>query len=152
MNRDERVMTMLADLNAQRHELEVLTAQKAAAYEAWRTDNLALLANVDNTEAEVKRLEAEIRQEAVRTYQMFDNPHPYPGVEVKVFTVLTYEEREALQWAVTHGIALTLNKRLFEDIAKGPTGAEMPFVKISKEARAQLAKDLSKALELEGKP
>lgn len=71
-----------------------------------------------------------------------------PGVEVKLFTVTSYDPQQALEWAKTHGLCLALDKRAFDTLAKADS-TRPEFVAIGKEPRAMLAADLGQALGIE---
>jgi hypothetical protein len=93
----------------------------------------------------VSKLETEIRNEATLDY--LDNGiKDLGGVQIKNFTVLEYDEQEAVNYCLEHQHAtlLKLDKRGFEKVAKE---LRPEFVRIEEVARAQIATDLSDYLE-----
>ena len=89
----------------------------------------------------VRLLEDAVRGLVMDDFMETGDVRPAPGVEVKQFTKYTYDEKEALAWALEHRIALTLDKKVFERI-----GSALDFVEVTKEPRAQIATNLDKAL------
>ena len=142
----------LFTLRACRVRVADLTTEKDASYEAWQRENQGLLDALARGRAVVADLEMEIRSAGVAAYQTTGEKRPFPGVEVKLFDMLDYKEDDALLWAQTHQVALALDRRVFEAIAKGPAGGGMPFVTRREEPRATLARDLWAALGQEETP
>ena len=69
---------------------------------------------------------------------------PHPAVQIKTYTVLEYDEGDALDYCREHlPNALKLDKRAFEKVAKV---AEPEFVAVKDEDRATIARDLSEWL------
>ena len=139
-------MGQLAQLRTMRETLEGLASAKNASYQKWQEENGEFLESLRSTAITVGYLEAEIRAAGVRAYRETGNKRPFPGVEVGVFEVLSYEDAEALLWAQTHQVALVLDKRVFEGLAKGPVGYQMKFLTRYEVPRAQIAKDIGAAL------
>src|SRR3990167_149528 len=137
------VRDSLAVLQLHRRALGEFEAQKAALLREWEATNSELLRHIKLASDNITVLETSIRETAVQAFQATGDKHPFPGVEVKVFTTLTYDPRDALLWAEEHRVALQLDKRTFEGIARGPTGKSMEFLHTSEEPRAQIASDLS---------
>ena len=137
------VRDSLAVLLRNRRALANLQAQKAALLQEWEVTNMELLHDIWQKGVNIIGMEGSIRDAALAAFQATGDKHPFPGVEVKVFTTLTYDPRDALLWAEEHRVALQLDKRTFEGIARGPTGKSMEFLHTSEEPRAQIASDLS---------
>lgn len=80
-----------------------------------------------------------LRETAVAVYRETGSKQPHPGVGIRVGTVLTYRPEEAMAWAMEHKLALQLDTRQFEQIAKT---APLPFVAKRDEPKATIASDL----------
>lgn len=139
-------MNDIARLHALRENLVFLKYTKAASYADWLDNNAGLINVIAHRTNEINDLEAQVKAHALNVYLLTGDKRPYPGVEVKLFATLDYKLEDALPWAQTHQMALELNKRVFEAIASGPAGQSMAFVTRGEEPRAQIARDLSKAL------
>jgi hypothetical protein len=88
--------------------------------------------------------ETEVRKEALAAYEETGDKKPHPAVPIKMYTVLEYEEANALDYAREHlPKALKLVKRTFEKAAKV---LELDFVTVTQEPRATIARDLSEYL------
>lgn len=141
-------LEQLAEIHRLRTQVDVLKHTKQELYDTWLAQNAPLLVSIADATERLANQEASVREAATAAFKADGNRRPFPGVEVKVFPTLVYEERDAFQWALEHQIALTLDKRVFEGIAAGPAGQSqsMGFVGQYEEPRAQIARDLSKVL------
>lgn len=94
--------------------------------------------------ADQAKAEAEIRRQALTAYRETGDKAPHPAIKIKDFTVLDYNDGEALDYARVYiPRAVKLVKRKFEQAAKV---LEPDFVTITKEPRATIARDLSEYL------
>lgn len=98
---------------------------------------------------QVSKLETEVRAAAEDHFKATGEKKPVPGIEVKQFTVVSYDPATALEWARQSGVALSLNKTEFERIAK--TGS-LPFVKIDTEPRCTISQKLTLDVDDAGEP
>lgn len=88
----------------------------------------------------VEAAEFEVKYLALNDYDG-QNKHPQASVTIKEFDVVEYDPDKAKEYALAHlPTALKLDKQEFEKVAKV---IPLDFVKRSKEARAQIDKDLS---------
>ena len=91
-------------------------------------------------QAEIAADEA-LRAAAVAQYEATQDKRPHPAVTVKVYTTLSYEEADALEYCQKHlPKALKLDRREFEKVARA---AEPVFVTFVVEPKATVATDLS---------
>jgi hypothetical protein len=82
-----------------------------------------------------------VRTLAVEFYNTTGDKAAHDAVTVRVYTTLTYEPSEALDYCREHlPKALKLDKTAFEKVAKV---ADLDFVEIAEEPRATIAQDLS---------
>lgn len=94
--------------------------------------------------ATVTQASQEVREAALAAYNETGEKSPHPAVKIKMYTVLEYLNSEALDYARQHlPKALKLDRRTFEKAAKA---IEPEFVMVTQEARATIARDLSKYL------
>ena len=114
--------------------------------EAWDIEHQGELVLLKGTQDDLAQAEAILRDAAVIAFKETGNKAPVPGVGIRDKTILDYLPSEALTWAKEHGLALALNTKEFETIAKS---GQVPFVKIHTEPQATIATDLAKVLEKE---
>ena len=92
-------------------------------------------------QADVADAEVEVRRQALAVYLETGDKAPHPAVKVKIYTVLYYNDGEALDYARVYiPRAVRLVKRTFEKAAKV---LELDFVDFTDEPRATIARDLS---------
>ncbi len=106
------------------------------------------VARVKAAAAACAEAETELRTLALAEYERTGNKQPGPGVAIRVVTKLDYDPQEALAWAIKHLVALQLDRRVFESLAK--TAAGPAFVVTISEPQATIASDLGKALGEDG--
>jgi len=95
--------------------------------------------------------EAQLRNLALAAFARDpDNKAPGPGVGIRVTTNLEYDQKEALDWALKHRFAVTLDKKEFERLAR-ELNTPPPCVTKTERPVATIASDLSKALGLPAK-
>lgn len=91
------------------------------------------------------RMENEVREWAITAFLTTGDKKPHPAVQIKEYTVLTYDDGQALTYSREHiPNAVKLDKRAFE---KAAAALALDFVQIATEPRATIATDLSKYLE-----
>ena len=95
-----------------------LRAQVHALREAWTLQHAALLQEEALRQASLEQAEAALRQLAVQRYQATGQKTLAPGVKVRDLTRLTYDPQVALAWAIEHHLALRLDVKAFEQLAR----------------------------------
>lgn len=93
--------------------------RRAKLYEEWVAANAELLAECADVEQAYTAKDKEVRAAIVEAY--LANPESKtvaPGLSVRVNTSLKYDVAKALEWAKEHQLALALDKKAFEAIAK----------------------------------
>lgn len=85
------------------------------------------------------------KQEALAEYDETQDKRPLPGVEIKVFKVVEYEELAATMWCQSNApTMLKLDAKRFERFVKEDIlNIPAHVAKVVEEPRAQLASDLS---------
>ena len=87
----------------------------------------------------VSEAEDKLRELTLQAYAETGDKAPAVGVGIRERTVLTYDGKVAFDWAKAHKMALKLDSKAFEKIAK----ADPPdFVKITSEPQATIATNL----------
>lgn len=119
-----------------RLEVSGMGREITAAREQWALDNALLLQQHAAAQVALDDAEQSLRDVAVANYAATGVRKPAPGVEVKLFKVLSYNKDAALEWARKHDLALQLDVKKFEAIAPEE------LVTRIEEPRAQLAKNL----------
>lgn len=109
--------------------------------------NADAISAVEDIRAEMAAAEMEARGLALMAYAATGSKQPHAGVGIRVTTRMVYDHHLALDWAIDHHMALGLDVKAFEGIAK--TGVAGSFVTFTQEPTATIAADLSKALGLE---
>jgi len=100
---------------------------------------LLAVAQEDVADAEIA-----VRSRALKMYDSTGAKQPHPAVKIAVYTVLSYDPAQALEYARQHlPKALKLDKQVFEKSAKA---IEPDFVIVGEEARVRIASDLSEYL------
>ena len=131
-----------------RKELFLAKEVRDRLYEAFQNEHIKEFESVTTIGAELANAESAVRAEAIEEYKLCpSNKTPGPGITIKIFNVLEYEPGKALTWAIEHSLCLKLDVTSFEKLIKSGVFPYVDFVKVTEEARAQIATDLSKALQ-----
>lgn len=110
---------------------------------AWEEANADLLVSVTKVKHQLAEEELRLRDMAVREFKATGQTKPGPGLSIRRSIDPMYDEAKAFAWAKEQGMALSLDRKGFEAIAKH---ADLPFVKLVETASATLATDLDAAL------
>ena len=109
----------------------------------WEEENRDLLNDLEEIEAELRKLDCEIRDTRIAVYDGTDKSKIF-GVGIQERIQLDYNQKAAYDWAVEHTMFLKLDKGGFEKYAKD---GKLDFVIVKKVVQATIAGDLSKYLE-----
>ena len=109
----------------------------------WEREHAPMIEAVLSHKMAMDMAEAALREAAIIEYGETGNRKPTPGVEIKVFSTLQYDREAAMAWATKHNLALTLDVKAFEAIARAQP---LPIVRKVDEPKATLATDMGKAL------
>jgi peroxiredoxin len=121
----------------------VVSDALVGAEEAVRKEYKLTFDTLSRLDVEIPELEQQIRQKALEEYQLTKQKTLYGGVGIRVRTKLIYDKDRALEWALDHKMAMSLDMRKFEEIAKTkPQGVD--FVKFEEEVIATIPKDIGK--------
>ncbi len=108
-----------------RQQYHIVHTQVQQLREAWASQYAMLLQDEALHKQTVHQVEATLRALAVEIYQSTDRKEIAPGVKVREMTRLIYDPQEALTWAMAHQMALMLDVKAFEQLAKVTA---LPFV------------------------
>jgi hypothetical protein len=135
MTLDEAIQTVVAA----RMQYYTVHTQVQHLREAWATHYAPLLQEEAFHKQIVRQAEAALRRLAIETYQATGSKDIAPGVKVREMTRLTYDPQDALTWAIEHRIALMLDSKTFDALARVTA---LPFVMYWVEPQATLSPDL----------
>ena len=113
------------------------------ARDTWAIEHQGELEALKLTQETLSKAEALLREATILVYKETGNKTPAPGVGIKEVATLDYSLALALGWAKEHGLALALDKKAFEAIAKT---SQIEFVVRGTEVTATIATDLDKVL------
>ena len=140
----------MADLNAMVWALAKSRAEAAAARQAvaearkaWEASHAEELASAAAAEEQVTLADAALRAAVLETFKATGDVAPVLGCKVVQRTVLDYTEAEALAWAKSSGLALKLDVKAFEKVAKATA---IPGVTVRQEPSVTVATDLDAVL------
>ena len=105
----------------------------------WENHNKRILGEAATNREVMESAEAKLRELTLEVYAETGNKTPADGVGIREVTKLEYDTKTAYNWAIEHSMALNLDKRGFEKIAKV---SPPDFVTITKEPQATIATNL----------
>ena len=91
---------------------------KQQMYEDFEKANEGLFGVMRDKQEELTAIEEKLRTVALEEHLRTGEKKLYGGVGIRIAKVLGYDDKEALDWAIGHNMALQLDKRAFEKIAK----------------------------------
>ncbi|MBE3039171.1 MAG: hypothetical protein IMZ62_10215 [Chloroflexi bacterium] len=143
--------TMVRELAEARMELFACSEEIGIQLGYFKEEHQILFGQEVDMKADVARLEAEIKAAALLEYEQTQDKHPAEGVNVKEITSYNYEVPAALVWAEVYApvciLPPTLNERAFNELCKSDL-TRPGFVVVETTPRVEIAKDLSKVLEV----
>jgi hypothetical protein len=113
------------------------------AFNEWQESNQQLIEFRQRAVEVQNEAEVKLRELTIQAYQETGDKKPAPGVGIREITKLNYDSDQAFKWALEHKIALTLDRKNFEQIAKS---SPPDFVEVSMDIQATIATDLSKTI------
>jgi hypothetical protein len=121
---------------AARMQYQAVHQQVQHLREAWATHYAPLLQDEAVQKQAVRQAEEALRRLAIAMYQTTGGKDIASGVRVREMTRVTYEPQDALTWAMEHRLALVLDVKTFEQLARVTT---LPFVTYWVEPQATLS-------------
>ena len=152
-------MTLIDNLNRQivvvaeaRREVVGLKEAKDKSYAAWLERESGLFYRYGAATLQQMKAEQTLRDLTLQAYAETQDKHPAPGVDIKETSEMRYDPKEAFAWACKHLMALQLDKKSFEGIAKSKTPPpDLDFVETAIVFQATIATDLEAVLKGERK-
>jgi hypothetical protein len=119
-----------------RNQYHLIQSHVHQLREAWATQHADLLQEHARSREAMHQAEAMLRALAIELYQSTGSKDLAPGVKVREMTRLIYDPQTALSWALTHQMALALDVKTFEQLARVTV---LPFVRRWSEPQATLS-------------
>ena len=129
----ENAIQMVITARTQYHTVHTQVHQLR---EAWATQHADLLQEHARSREAMQQAEAVLRALAIELYQSTGSKDLAPGVKVRELTKLIYDPHAALSWALAHQMALALDVKTFEQLARVTV---LPFVRRWSEPQATLS-------------
>lgn len=111
--------------------------------EEWESTHASTIEAAKKAFIQQRDAEENLRRLTLEAYAETGSKSPAPGLGIREVQKLVYEDSVAQLWGYEHGMALQLDKRAFEKIAKA---TPLDFVVILPEPQATIATDLSEAV------
>ena len=140
-------MTITEQINVvveAREKAKELSTKRIDALTKWQEENMGLYDNELKAKVTCQEAETLLRELALEVYAETKDKAVAPGIGIRVMTKLGYDNKEAMDWAIKHELALKLDTSNFEKIAKT---SNLPFVIITEEPTATIATELVKVEE-----
>lgn len=104
-----------------------------------------LEAFVQAESAAMQETETKVREIVTMEFDRTGNKKPFPGFGIREYTKVDYDLGEATNWAKANmPIALTIDKKLFEDAVKKMPASVLPdFIQVNHVPTVTISKDLS---------
>jgi hypothetical protein len=138
---------LLERLHRARLRADSLDTEVAQAKQAFQERQGELLARAAAAKLEVDEVTLAVRKAGIAAFQETGDLAPAPGIKIRMMSRLDYEVEEAKRWAMNHKMALTLDAREFEKLAKAAP-ANFDFVRQYQEPQATIATDLGPVLDV----
>lgn len=130
-----------------RQDAHAASAKVVAAHDVFNVENAELFEEKQAAIEAMSVAEATLREAALAEYAKNpDNKVPGPGVGIRVVVRPEYDPDTAFAWAKDHYMALSLDRKAFEVLAKGRADGTPEFVTFHDEPQATIATDLDTAL------
>jgi len=137
----EELKALINEVVEARGKAKEANNQRTEAYQKWVETNQSLLDNEKVAKDTCQEAETKLRGMALLSYALTGDKVVAPGVGIRVMTKLSYDAKDAMEWATKHQLALRLDIAAFEKMAKMNN---LPFVIITEEPQATLAAELHK--------
>ena len=111
----KELLKQLKQARSQRYKVRELYEAKLKEFNESISDITTKLEQENNN---ILGIETDIKELAIKEYNQTGKKKLECGVGIRVMSRLIYEQEDALKWAQDHNLALTLDKKAFESIAK----------------------------------
>jgi hypothetical protein len=120
-----------------RNRTRTLQTQVQALKQAFAEQHAEVLDAAAQSKQELLDAEATLRALALETFHRTWEKTVHPGIKIREVTRLTYDPHQALAWAIEHRMALALDVKAFEKIAKT---VHLPCVQTTVEPQVTFAR------------
>ena len=129
---------LIEKLKLSRSQHNELKTQYRTDLELFKLEHEGMLSSIEYEELNIAEFTDIISQRAIKEYNNTGTKTLYGGIGIRVMQRLEYNPTRAIEWAKKHSIALMLDKKAFEKIAKIEdisfvTKKEVPIVTIPRE-------------------
>ena len=129
---------LIEKLKESRSKYNELKTQYKTDLELFKLEHEGMLSSMEREELNMAEFTDIISQRAIKEYNKTGIKTLYGGIGIRVMQRLEYNPTRAVEWAKKHSIALMLDKKAFEKIAKIEdinfvTKREIPTVTIPRE-------------------
>ena len=131
--------TNLKEYRTCKNILETLKDELKIRKAAFDAENEKLMTGITEKQEQLENHKAIITGLAKEEYEATDSKKLLGGIGIRIVKLLSYDPVEALSWAKKHDMALSLDKKIFEKIAKTQ---EMPFVDITEDVKVTFPKEI----------
>ncbi len=97
---------------------ENLRTKKDEILEKFEEDNGALMKRIEELSCELDSDKEQFKLQAIQLFEKTKEKKLIGGIGIREGTELVYNSLEALKWAIDHNLALTLDRKRFEQLAK----------------------------------
>ena len=137
----DKITELINEVVYARKLAQQATELRKSSYQTWVDANQHFI-DSEKTACEVcLEAETELRKLAIQLFEANGEKIVAPGVGIRMLTKISYDEKEALEWAMDHKLALKLDGKKFSSLAKDGT---IDFVVMSEEPQATIASELVK--------
>ncbi len=124
MSRKETILSSLQDLKITREKKEQLKTAYDYAMREFNDLNELLLTKIDNNNLDLATITDGLRVLALDEFKETGEKQLTGGLGIRIMKKLEYDPVEAFKWAVSHKLALQLNRKEFEKVMNAST--ELP--------------------------
>lgn len=115
---EDAVVVRLRRVVELKKEIEDDAVMKNGLIQEFESRNEQLFNIMKDKRVELGEVEESLREDTLKLHQLTGEKKFVGGVGIRLAKVLEYDRREALKWATEHKLALALDVRAFEKIAK----------------------------------
>lgn len=130
---------MVLDLAAMRQSTDQMATTLAEKRQQFEEEHRPLIDSLRESRELLGKAEARVREFAVDVFRRTGDMKPGPGLGIRTKKRLDYDLAAATAWAEEHGMALMLDVKAFEAIAKA---SKLDFVTITDQPECTIARDL----------
>ena len=120
-------------------QLEALKTDLRTKKEIFDEQNKGTVNRINEMNEELNQQKEIITTQAKEEYALTSKKKLLGNIGIRIVKKLSYEANEALAWAKKHDMALSLDKRTFEQIAKTQP---LPFVEITEDTKVTFPKEI----------